>query len=313
MRPLYLDCDTGIDDALAIAFLLGSPTVELVAVGTVCGNTSAAQAADNSARLLAVSGRGEIPVAIGEMRPLAADFAGGWPHVHGQNGIGGVVLPEAAQQISTESAPDMLVRLAREHRGRLEILAIGPLTNVARALELDPALPNRVRRLTIMGGAVWSAGNVTAAAEANIHVDPEAAAVVLSAPWKTTVVPLDVTMQHWFTVQHQQRLRSSTSAAAQALASMLDCYLDFHENAYGQRRVALHDPLAAALAVGVATGVVSKNTGIHVELESSARGKTTPLRAGKLVRVVTAVSPSTDQLVLRHLLRGVTVGEKLKG
>jgi len=243
----YLDCDTGVDDALALALLLATPDVDLAGVGTVSGNTAAGQAARNTLDLLALAGRDDIPVAVGAHHPLDGSFAGGATQVHGGNGVGGVALPTAASEPIARTAAELLVDLARAHPGHLRVIATGPLTNLALALRLEPALAGLVRDVTAMGGAVRVPGNITGRAEANIANDPAAASAVFAAAWPVTLVPLDVTMRHRFDSADQQALRGGTPLTA-ALADMLTGYFDFYESGLGERRVPLHDPLAAGIA-----------------------------------------------------------------
>jgi purine nucleosidase len=139
--PLYFDCDTGIDDSLALAYLLASPEIVLAGIGTVSGNTSSAQAARNTLGLLALAERDEVPVAVGRHDFLTHGYDGGAPHVHGDDGVGGVALPEPSRAVEDGAAADLLIRLSHEHAGSLEVLAVGPLTNLAAALEQDPAPP----------------------------------------------------------------------------------------------------------------------------------------------------------------------------
>ncbi|KIC65714.1 nucleoside hydrolase [Pseudarthrobacter phenanthrenivorans] len=247
--PIYLDCDTGIDDALALAYLLASPLADVVGIGTVSGNVSAAVGARNTLDLLELAGSAHIPVALGAHHPLAGSFGGGAPWVHGDNGIGEVSLAPAEASLAGESAAEMLVRLARLYPGDLRVVAIGPLTNIAEALRLEPALPSLVQSVTVMGGAALAPGNITPLAEANIHNDPEAAALVLAADWDVTLVPLDVTMASVLEEVHRQELLASSSPVAQALGEMLGYYFRFYEGIYGRPCSAMHDPLAAALAV----------------------------------------------------------------
>ncbi|MDJ0457754.1 nucleoside hydrolase [Arthrobacter sp. NQ7] len=248
--PIYLDCDTGIDDALALAYLLASPLADVVGIGTVSGNVSAAVGARNTLDLLELAGSAHIPVALGAHHPLAGSFGGGAPWVHGDNGIGEVSLAPAEASLAGESAAEMLVRLARLYPGELRVVAIGPLTNIAEALRLEPALTSLVQSVTVMGGAALAPGNITPLAEANIHNDPEAAALVLAADWDVTLVPLDVTMASVLEETHRQELLASSSPVAQALGEMLGYYFRFYEGIYGRPCSAMHDPLAAALAVG---------------------------------------------------------------
>ncbi|MDQ0870159.1 purine nucleosidase [Arthrobacter sp. V1I9] len=232
--PFYLDCDTGIDDALALAYLLASPFADVVGIGTVSGNVSAAAGARNTLDLLALAGYDDVPVALGAHHPLAGSFGGGAPWVHGENGIGGVTLTTATASLVGESAAEMLVRLARLYPGTLKVLAIGPLTNIAEALRLEPALPSLVESVTVMGGAALAPGNITPVAEANIWHDPEAAALVLAADWDVTLVPLDVTMASVLEETHRQLLLESSSPVARVLGEMLGHYFRFYEDIYGR-------------------------------------------------------------------------------
>lgn len=308
-RPVYLDCDTGIDDALAIAYLLASPEVELVGIGTVSGNVSAAQGAENTLRILSLAGRGDIPVAVGSHDALARPFDGGATHVHGGNGIGGVELPETDLTPIDETAPELLLRLAREHEGRLEVITIGPVTNIALALRLDQELPGRVAAVTAMGGAAYASGNVTPVAEANIWNDPEAAVVMLSAPWPVTLVPLDVTVENIFEEEHLAALLAAEQPLTRAVGEMLGFYFDFYVDLYGRRASALHDPLAAALAVGTIVATDAPLVDVVVDATAGpARGQTIcDLRGQRLgpvdqpgahIRVVL----DTDRPLAPHLL-----------
>ncbi|MCU1528194.1 MAG: rihA [Frondihabitans sp.] len=274
-RPVYLDCDTGVDDALAIAYLLASPEVELVGVGTVSGNIDAARAAVNTLALLSLAGRDDIPVAVGAHDPLVGEFDGGVPHIHGSNGVGEVELEPSARQAETESAAELLLTLSHEYEGRLEIVAIGPLTNLAIALDSDPALADRVGPVTIMGGAALVPGNISAVAEANIGNDPEAAQRVLEADWDVTLVPLDITLANSLEESDRQALLDSESAFTRALGAILDLYYDFYVPYYGRRSSALHDPLAAALAVGGVTATRAPAVPIVIDTTSGpGRGQT---------------------------------------
>ncbi len=248
--PVYLDCDTGVDDALALAYLLASPAVDLVGVGTVSGNTSAAQAARNTLDLLALAEREDIPVAIGAHDHLSHAYSGGAAHVHGDNGIGDIALPTADAEPDARTAVELLLDLSHRHAGALHLVAIGPLTNVALALRADASLPSRVAGVTIMGGAALVPGNISPVAEANIFNDPEAAAEVLAADWDVTLVPLDVTLEHTFSEADRAALLASPRPLLRAVGEILDLYFDFYLPLYGERASALHDPLAAAIAAG---------------------------------------------------------------
>ncbi|MBF4463302.1 MULTISPECIES: nucleoside hydrolase [unclassified Rathayibacter] len=265
--PVFLDCDTGIDDALALAYLLRSPRARLLGISTVSGNTDARQAAVNSLGLLALAGRGDIPVAVGAHHFLEESYAGGSPHVHGDNGIGGVVLPTGAEPVDEDPA-DLLLRLAREEEGQLRLVAVGPLTNLALALRKHPELARLLHSVTVMGGAALVPGNVTAVAEANIWHDPAAAAEVVAADWDLTLVPLDVTMRHLMTEAHRAALLTSPDPLAQAVGQALDFYFDFSAGLFGERTAAMHDPMAAAIAIDAVA--VTSAPRVHVEVDATA-------------------------------------------
>ena len=271
---VYLDCDPGIDDALALGYLLAHPEVELALVGSVSGNTDAATAAENARDLLALFGRPRIPVAVGSTDFLTRPYHGGAPHVHGGNGIGGVQLVRGTAPFAAGSAAEELVRLARSRPGELHVLAIGPLTNIALALQLDQELPSLVAEVVIMGGAALAPGNSTAAAEANIHNDPEAAAAVFAAGWDVTVVPLDATMLQRFEQSDLDALLAG-GPRQQALGRMLGTYYGYYQQHFGRPSSALHDPLAAAVLTGEA--VVSRDARVPVEVDTGdgpGRGQT---------------------------------------
>jgi purine nucleosidase len=307
-RPVYFDCDTGVDDALALAYLLASPEVELVGIGSVSGNTSAAQAARNTLDLLALARHPEIPVAVGAHDPLVGSYAGGAPEVHGGNGIGGIELPASALQPVDEDAAAMLVRLAHEYDGELTVLAVGPLANLANALELDPTIAARVREVIVMGGAVYVPGNVGPVAEANIWHDPEAAKAVVEAAWPVTLVPLDVTLQHLLEEDDRLRLAGSAHPLPQSLGTMLEQYFGYYVSVLGRRGCGLHDPLAAALLAGGLSSSRSAAVIIDVDVtDGPDRGRTLALGEAAptdSTRPVTVVL-ETDLPLAPHLMERV--------
>ncbi|MEU4238220.1 nucleoside hydrolase [Actinoplanes sp. NPDC026619] len=289
---LYLDCDTGVDDALAIAFLLSCPDVQIVGIGTTNGNTSAVQAARNTLGILALSGISGIPLAIG-----TGAFREGAAEVHGGNGVGGVTLPMG--DAPDKRAPEeLLIDLARDNPGQLHILVTGPCTNLAAALTAAPGLPSLIASVTVMGGAVRVPGNRPGGAEANIHDDPAAAAAVLAADWPLTLVPLDVTMQHRWTVADQAALRAGGTPLHEALADMLSAYFDFYAPKLGVREIPLHDPLAAAIAVGAVTPDAPQLP-LRIDDSGAVREDAT---ADSGVRVVLALAEPAAPLILAKIL-----------
>jgi len=302
--PVFLDCDTGIDDALALAYLLAEPTVELVGVATVSGNVDATQGARNTLDLLHLAGCDDVPVAVGEIQPMVGKYTGAVPYIHGANGVGDVVLPRAERSPVAATGPELLITAARKHPGALRVVAIAPLTNLATALQLEPELPTMVHSVTIMGGAMDTEGNVTPVAEANIWNDPEAAKMVLDAGWSITLVPLDVTKQHVLTEPDRQRLLGSDDVLLHSLGQILDLYFDFYVTKYGERMCALHDPLAAVIAADAITTVDDIVTGsLDVALTGDERGRTihTATDDGGPIRVVLSTVQDVAPLLMDKL------------
>lgn len=247
---LYFDCDTGIDDAMALGYLLAeNDKVDILAIGTVCGNVTADAGARNTLELARLAGFPAIPVAVGERDYLRHVYLCDVQHIHGDNGIGDISLEASNAKLAPLSAPELLVKLAKANPGELDVLATGPLTNIAKALQLEPALGELIGTLTIMGGAALAPGNRTPVAEANIACDPEAAAIVFKAMKNIVMVPLDVTMSHTFEEADRLKLLSAESRFAQAIGRMLERYIQFYINTYGRKACALHDPVAAVLAI----------------------------------------------------------------
>ncbi|MEU6477441.1 nucleoside hydrolase [Streptomyces sp. NPDC047017] len=273
-RPLLMDCDTGIDDAVALLYLCQTPGVDLRAVTTVAGNTSAERAALNTLQVLEAAGRTGVPVASGADATLRGVVNADASFVHGDGGLGGVRLPEPAAAPDPRHAVDLIIDTAREAGGDLHILATAPLTNLALALRKEPRLPELVSHVTVMGGAVHHPGNISPVAEANIGNDPEAAALVLAASWDLTLVPLDVTMRENLTEAHRQWLLAQGTPVSRLAGEILDFYFAFHEQtALPFRGSACHDPLAAGIAVGEVVPKLAPRLHVTVDTaDGAARG-----------------------------------------
>ena len=206
-----IDCDTGIDDSLALLYACASPDAEIVAVTCVAGNVDARQVAENTRAVLELAGRPDVEVALGRETPLVRPLVT-TPETHGPRGIGYAELPPAGQPLSQRHAADLIIEEARRRPGEITLVAIGPLTNVAVAVLREPELPRLLKRLVIMGGAYRSPGNTAPTTEWNITVDPDAAKVVFTAFGGGDGVPrpialgLDVTERAKFTPEHMTRL-----------------------------------------------------------------------------------------------------------
>lgn len=193
--PLLIDTDPGVDDALALLMAFNDPRHAIVGLTIAAGNVGLQHTVRNALKLCEVAGRGDIPVYAGAPAPLLhpSPDAG---YVHGQDGFGDVGFAPAARQPEAEHAALAILRLSHEHAGRLVLVALGPLTNVALALKLDPTLPQRVARFVVMGGAVTCHGNITPAAEFNFYFDPEAAHLVLEAFERYDLADWEATLAH---------------------------------------------------------------------------------------------------------------------
>ena len=222
MQKILIDADTGIDDSIAILYALRCPDVRVVGITTGCGNTDAAQAAENTLRLVKMAGVSyPVPVAIGENKPLGGEWEGPVPHIHGKNGVGDVELAPTEQKPLAEHASDFILRQAREQGRDLTIVTLGRMTNLALALEKEPNLPSMVKNVVFMGGTFRHPGNVTPVSEANLFGDPEAADRVFQAGFDLTMVGLDVTMKSRLTSQHLDLLVKYATPGNEEIAAYI--------------------------------------------------------------------------------------------
>jgi purine nucleosidase len=262
---IILDTDPGIDDSLAMLYLAAQPDAEIVAVGSVHGNVPAPLAAANALRVLDLAGLDHVPVAVGANRPLAQELHTS-EFVHGDDGLGNVAGPASPRRFAEVSAAEQLVRLARENPGELDVLALGPLTNIALAVLLEPRLPSLVRSLMILGGALGVPGNITAYAEANIWHDPEAADLVFDSGFENlTLVGLDVTETARADETWLDALAKIDTPRARFASGLLAHYSAFYTAMFGFRTCTMHDPLAAALLCDPALAEYRK-VAVSVEL-----------------------------------------------
>ncbi len=244
MYHILLDTDPGIDDALALLVALASPEIRLEAITTVSGNIPVDQATRNVLALLQLAGHTSIPVARGCHRPLAGapTYA---THIHGQHGLGYAKLPELHRTAIAQSGPELIIEKVMEAPGKLTLVAIGPLTNIACALAKEPRIAQCIRELVIMGGALHVPGNVTPAAEFNIFVDPHAAHTVFKATWPIRLVSLDVTRQVRLQSEQITQITQSRTPLATCIAQMLEFYLS-SSRSRNNTSYPMHDPLCLA-------------------------------------------------------------------
>jgi len=280
---LILDVDTGIDDSLALLYAAASPDADLLAATCVSGNVAARQVEINTRAVLELAGRADVEVALGRETPLvrALEIA---PETHGPRGLGYAELPPPSRPLSARHAVDLILDEARRRPGEIALVTLGPLTNLALAVEREPALPRLLRSYTLMGGAFGVPGNTTPTNEWNIHCDPEAARIVFRA-WaaaretdptipRPLALGLDVTEQarilpddvvrlarragstpddtvalaHGEDPMHATRSVAS-NPIVRFVADALRFYMEFHAAYDGFYGAFIHDPLAVAAAL----------------------------------------------------------------
>lgn len=246
--PLILDVDTGTDDALALAYAHANPHIELVAATTVAGNIGVERATANTLAVLDYVGARDVPVHRGASHPLSR------PHrdaiyFHHENGMGGAEIPASHRDIGPDRGPAAMIRLAKQRPGEITLVCLGPLTNLAIALNVEPGITELLAGIVLMGGAYNVPGNTTPAAEFNILVDPEAAEQVFAAPFKhVTAVGLDVTEQVRLTSADWKHSLAN-AATLPPTAALLGEVGRFAYGELGRDSFALHDPLAVAAAL----------------------------------------------------------------
>jgi inosine-uridine nucleoside N-ribohydrolase len=274
-RKVVVDTDPGTDDALAILLALNSPELDVKALTVVAGNVVVEQGLENALKLVSLAGRCDVLVARGASHPLVqklitAEF------FHGATGLGNVELPAPACQADTSFAPDLIIKLIHQYPHEITLVPVGPLTNIALALRKDPSIVPLVKEIVLMGGAI-SGGNATAAAEANIHNDPEAARGVFEAGWPLTMVGLNVTEKTLFTRADLNRLARTRGRENDFAVGVLSFMIDLASK-LGADGTPMHDPLAVG-AVIERSLITTQDMRVEVETRGEfTRGETVASR-----------------------------------
>ena len=245
---LIIDTDPGIDDAMAILYAIAAPEIDLLGLTTVFGNVTTPKATRNALYLLEQAGI-EIPVAEGLHRPRIGPPFPPTSAVHGAEGFGTLAVPTPQRRALVETAPEYLVRMARAHQGELLLCPIGPLTNIAAAMELDPSFCSNLKGMVVMGGSLRAGGNITPAAEANFYHDPDAADFVLRHGCNMTLVGLDVTNRVICPRSFFARLASESPKMGGLLHDMAEFYIDFYETVGKFAGCGMHDPSALVACI----------------------------------------------------------------
>ena len=244
-QPMLLDCDTGVDDAVAILLTKYLNTLELKAVTTVAGNVEVEHTTRNTLQVLELAGMEDIPVYRGAEKPLLCEAVTAH-HVHGQNGLNDMTFPKPKREAETLPAWDAIYEYAKKYEGELVLVAIGPLTNLALAIAKYKELPKLLKRIVIMGGAAVG-GNVTPSAEFNVYADPEAADMVFTCGAPVYMCGLDVTMRAYLSAKELDEIAALGSKQAVFTRDVMQGILKFYRT-YKLAGVAFHDPVTVLYA-----------------------------------------------------------------
>ena len=274
-RKIIIDTDPGQDDAVAILLALASPEeLEVLGVTAVAGNVPLPPTQRNARVVCELAGHADIPVFAGSDSPLSRPLVTA-EHVHGKTGLDGPSLPDPHMPLQKGHAVDFIVdTLRNEPAGTVTLVPIGPLTNIALAFQDAADIMPRVQEIVLMGGAYFEVGNITPAAEFNIYVDPEAAAIVFKSGIPLTVMPLDVTHKALITAERVEAFRQMGTRTGRMVAAWTDFFERFDKEKYGSEGAPLHDPctIAYLLEPELFSG---RHINVEIETESElTRGMT---------------------------------------
>lgn len=273
-KKVILDVDTGVDDAMAIAYAIHSPELEVLGVTTCFGNTSVEDAARNSIHILNLLDA-QIPVAIGAHKPIYRDhLKAKATHVHGEDGLGDTGHPFLAGEPIDQHAVDFMIEKIKEFPNEVTLILVGSSTNLAHAIIKEPEIIGLIQEVVIMGGAVTVSGNVTPFAEANIYTDPEAADLVFRSGLPIRLVGLDVTMKTLLPRENLEVWRERNTQLSNFFADMTEFYMNFYLRRFDMGGCSLHDPLAVGVVIDPSF-VKCKPLNVRVNLEANDEiGKT---------------------------------------
>lgn len=292
LHKVIIDTDPGVDDTLAIHLAFADPRIELIGLTTVFGNVHTYQATRNARHLVEMSGI-SVPVAHGAEKPYRQPSKDPAHFIHGAEGFGDLEAPKPATPADPRSAAQFICDMAEEHGKELILCPIGPLTNLAHALDLDPDLPNKIGSVVIMGGAVTVPGNVNPYAEANIHNDPHAAEKVFAAGWNLRVVGLDVTEKILCRTEDLEIIAASAPEIGGFLRDVSAFYVRFYQGARGLDGCCLHDP-AALIAITDPDLFTFDANPVRVVEEGEAAGQTEAVPGATRPTVEYAVDAKFD-------------------
>ena len=268
-HKIILDCDPGHDDAIAILLAAHHPDIDLLAITTVAGNQSVEKTTRNALKVCSLANIRHVPIARGMDRPLLRP-ANHAPDIHGESGMDGPHIPEPDIELDPRHGVDLLIELLLNSDGDITLVPTGPLTNIAAAMRCEPAIIPKIAAISLMGGAM-GLGNVTPAAEFNIHTDPEAAEIVFGCGRPITMVPLEVTHQALATGDVTARLRAAQRPVATFAADLLVFFAETYRNVFGFPAAPVHDPCAVAAIIDP---TIMRAHTMHVAIETTGQWTT---------------------------------------
>ena len=295
-RKIIIDTDPGIDDAMAIFFAYKAKGIEVLGLTTTFGNVPVEKATENALTLNEVAGV-SVPVAKGVALPLEREPLPHPDFVHGKDGFGNIDWPASTNQPVAESAAEFIVNTVKAHPGEVTIVALGPLGNLATALELDPEIAGLVDEVVLMGGAHLEYGNVTPVAEANIINDPDAADIVFTANWQVTMIGLDVTHQVLLDNERLARIKQANPVEGDFLMQAAQHYINFYGETFGVEGCYFHD--ASTIAYVLQPELFGLELGtVRVACEGIAIGQTIVAPEGKIFPAEAWKSIPTSQICM---------------
>ncbi|GHF71610.1 nucleoside hydrolase [Seohaeicola zhoushanensis] len=268
MRKIIIDTDPGQDDAVAILLALASPEeIEVLGITAVAGNVPLPLTQKNARIVCELAGRRDVKVFAGCDAPLERKLVTA-EHVHGKTGLDGPSLPDPTMPLAEGHAVDFIIDTLRtEPAGTVTLCPLGPLTNIAAALQKAPEIAGRIQEIVLMGGAYFEVGNITPTAEFNIYVDPEAADIVMKSGVNITIMPLDVTHKALVTKARNDAFRALGTPVGVAVAQMTDFFERFDKEKYGSEGAPLHDPCVTAYLI---RPELFKGRFVNVEIETQS-------------------------------------------
>ena len=301
-KKIIFDTDPGTDDAMALMLALNSPELDVRAITVVPGNVTARQGLENALRMVSLANRCDIPVAGGAQHPLfqkliTAEF---W---HGKNGLANIELPASKCKADPRFAPDLIIDFIHANPHEITLVPVGPLTNIALAVEKDPSIVPLVKEVILMGGSI-KGGNVNAAAEANIYNDPEAAQIVFQAGWPLTMVGLDVGDKTLFARKHLDLLAKTHGPVNDFISGVTTFLVELSEK-FGDTGTPMYDPLAVGVAIDAS---LVNAPPMHVDVETRGeftRGETVANRRNEIERNVLQHFPPGSGEADRYIIEGL--------